>query len=94
MAGLVIDDLSASNAVAHILSENVNSQVRESVCVSKQLIATDSALHQTEQDVTCTKVTTTVKRIQTKNGTGRDFIELQDIMRHILKVPSRYVWVY
>ena len=40
---------------------------------------------------TLTKVNTTVKRIQTKHGRGRNFIELQDIMRHILKVPSRRV---
>ena len=90
MAGLVADDLSASNATVPIFNGNANSEVVQSdFSSSKNSVTTDCVSHQTAQDVTFAKVTTTVKRIQTKNGAGRNFIELQDMMRHILKVPSR-----
>ena len=85
-----VDNCSTGGTVVPILLDEST--------ISESLDLQHTDVVHTTKDVSAQIVTkantganTTVKRIQTKNSKGRSFIELQDVMRHILKVTSRQV---
>ena len=81
-----VDNCSTGGTVVPILLDEST--------ISESLDLQHTDVVHTTKDVSAqivTKANTTVKRIQTKNSKGRSFIELQDVMRHILKVTSRQV---
>ena len=88
------DNSSVHSAETPVTDDNASSEAAHTADNTFQQIEhTDITTTREEPTYAFTQVTTTVKRIQTKNVKGRSFLELQDIMRHILKVPSRRVSV-